>query len=341
MVLQRVTTEKAVHQLVAHLLSATRRRPVAVVSTRNHEREPLIDAEYIQTEAGHLADVVVIPTGPLTYEMESLMVVGTHVFGGAGRVYPPGTGWERDNRQSPLRFAHDPDAAVRSAEKLVDDVLAAAHRPMIAADQGNPGSTATGNSPPEVPETDAGELQAALVTIATLKQQMVDLRGKHTEQLTAARKKTSKNRPADTLTPTIYDTGLFLNTDDAVRYAVHLTWVQRIPATDKAVLSVQDYDISAAFAGSLEKLDEAQLSKALKCVVDVLTDLSRQMPTRRVHPLRTAVGPDAPVTRSDGATCYRASIEAQTASARRLHYWKLPSGRIELSRIVNHDDMTP
>ena len=103
-----------------------------------------------------------------------------------------------------------------------------------------------------------------------------------------------------------------------------------------------DYDLGPLFAASVTALDDTEQATALKCVVDVLTDLARTLTSRRVHPLRTgAGGDDAPITRADGAVCYRASIEVSTASARRLHYWKLPNGRIELSRIVLHDDVEP
>jgi hypothetical protein len=29
-----------------------------------------------------------------------------------------------------------------------------------------------------------------------------------------------------------------------------------------------------------------------------------------------------------------------TAAARRLHYWRLPGGRVELAKIVYHDDFS-
>jgi hypothetical protein len=312
---------------------------VAVISTRNHEPNPLIDALLVEAEAGHLADVVVIPTGPLTYEMESLMAPGTHVFGGAGRVYPPGIEWEQNTRKSPLRFAYDEDAAGRAAQSLIEDAVASSYKPAGGVDIGS--ETVLVAVPDAEPQkyTPDTELAAALAENVALRRQLTELRERTTEQLTAARKKSGKVR--DTAATFAYDPLLFVDAEDAIRYAVHTTWASRIPAGDKALLRVPGYDIGEDFAGSLDKLDESQIAKTFKCVVDVLTDLSRQMPARRVHPLRANVGPDSAVTRLDGAVCYRASLEAQTASARRLHYWKLPSGRIELSRVVTHDDMRP
>jgi hypothetical protein len=60
------------------------------------------------------------------------------------------------------------------------------------------------------------------------------------------------------------------------------------------------------------------------------------------HPLREADENSKPeVIRDDGAASRRAYIESHTAQSRRLHYWKLKDGSIELSRVGLHDDFTP
>jgi hypothetical protein len=89
-------------------------------------------------------------------------------------------------------------------------------------------------------------------------------------------------------------------------------------------------------------MDAGQLQKIFRAVVDVLTGYVRELGSRNVHPLREGTGAgDAGVTRSDGSVCLRAYVEQSTPSARRLLYWQSPSRRIELSRVVLHDDMNP
>ena len=63
------------------------------------------------------------------------------------------------------------------------------------------------------------------------------------------------------------------------------------------------------------------------------------MAAREVHPKRTGPGGDDPqeIRETDGATCWRMSVEIGVAAARRVHYWKLPDGRIELHELVSHD----
>lgn len=78
----------------------------------------------------------------------------------------------------------------------------------------------------------------------------------------------------------------------------------------------------------------------MKCVVDVLTDRAKDLSSRDLHRLRSGDGgSDAPRTRAeDSAVAWRAAIEVNAASARRLHYWAI-GNRIELSQVGVHDDM--
>jgi hypothetical protein len=101
-----------------------------------------------------------------------------------------------------------------------------------------------------------------------------------------------------------------------------------------------EFAVGSGFADSLEKLSASQFSKAMKCVVDVLCDLARD--ARGIHPLRGSVSTElGGITRNDGSVCWRAYVEQKTSSARRLHFWKLPDGSVELSRVVTHEDMKP
>ena len=76
--------------------------------------------------------------------------------------------------------------------------------------------------------------------------------------------------------------------------------------------------------------------------MEVLTGLAEQSTGRELHQLRTSAGGNAaPQSRTDGAVCYRVSMQIHTPSARRLHFWKCPDGTIELSRVVVHDVMEP
>jgi len=131
------------------------------------------------------------------------------------------------------------------------------------------------------------------------------------------------------------------NDDLWLRNEIELAWIERVPRVDKLRLPLpSDYLIGARFAESLSSLDDSQFDKAMKCVVDVLTDRAKDLASRDLHRLRSGDGgSDAPRVRSeDGAVAWRAAIEINAASARRLHYWAIGS-RVELSQVGVHDDM--
>lgn len=124
-----------------------------------------------------------------------------------------------------------------------------------------------------------------------------------------------------------------------IRHEVSSAWATRVTASEKSRYPVRDYRIGLTFASSLEILDAAQFAKAMRAVVDVVTGRVVDIPGRELHRLRQGSGGDEPyVVRADGARCWRASIESNVPSARRLHYWELPGGVVELSRVVLHDD---
>lgn len=58
-------------------------------------------------------------------------------------------------------------------------------------------------------------------------------------------------------------------------------------------------------------------------------------------PLRINEAGDSPQRVSDdGARADRVSLQVNTPSARRLHFWRLPDGHIELSKVGVHDDLS-
>lgn len=130
--------------------------------------------------------------------------------------------------------------------------------------------------------------------------------------------------------------------EEQFRYEVHLEWARRIPAAEKARLPEGQYLLGPDFLTTLDALDERDRTKAVEVVVDIITGRVHDLPGRQTHQLRAGSGgDDAYVTRDDGATCWRVSLQHKTPQARRLHFWMLADGTYELSSVRRHDDMTP
>ena len=138
--------------------------------------------------------------------------------------------------------------------------------------------------------------------------------------------------------------GLFATGAERVRHDVYLAWAQNVPAVDKErQVLPRDWTVGPEFAATLYGFTEpGVVAKALKATVEVLTGMAERNAAREVHGLRSNPGGDAAqLVRADGARCFRAAIEQRVAAARRLHFWRLPDGSIELSRVVVHGDFKP
>lgn len=71
-----VDDERAASALADLLNGSARRRPVVVVTIPAGRTEPWIDVEEIAREAGSLAGVYLMPTGPFTWEFSNRMAEG-------------------------------------------------------------------------------------------------------------------------------------------------------------------------------------------------------------------------------------------------------------------------
>lgn len=134
----------------------------------------------------------------------------------------------------------------------------------------------------------------------------------------------------------------FVGDEDQLRFEVLAEWARAIPAAEKAGRPLAEYTLGPRFLPSLSDLEGVSRDRVVWTLVMVLTGLAPEMNGLQVHRLRTGAGGDDPFRqRDDGAICWRVSLQVNTPSARRLHYWKLPGGAYELSRVVLHDDVEP
>src|SRR5690606_37099821 len=134
----------------------------------------------------------------------------------------------------------------------------------------------------------------------------------------------------------------FLDDEEQLRFEVLTEWARTVPAAEKADRPLAPYTLGPRFLGSLTDVEGVSRERVVWTLVMVLTGLAPEMNGLQAHRLRGgAGGDDPPRQREDGALCWRVALQVNTPSARRLHYWRLPGGAYELSRVVLHDDMEP
>jgi hypothetical protein len=135
----------------------------------------------------------------------------------------------------------------------------------------------------------------------------------------------------------------FADREQGFRYAVLTAWATRTPLGEQSERPLPEYDIGPDFLRSLDDVPGIAIGKVADVVVEVVTGRVRELAGRDLHQLRESGAATAPYVRraTDGATCWRAALQLRAPQARRIHYWVLPGGRVELSRVALHDDFRP
>jgi len=120
------------------------------------------------------------------------------------------------------------------------------------------------------------------------------------------------------------------------------TW-GRLNATeaDRTNYPYREPVLGPRFLTTLDAVQGISRDKILEVCAHVVSYRAFTIAGFEVHQLRTSQGGDSPPRkRDDGATAWRVSLQVKTPSARRLHYWQLVDGTIELAQINTHDDLS-
>lgn len=122
---------------------------------------------------------------------------------------------------------------------------------------------------------------------------------------------------------------------------LEMAWEDSVEAGDRLAYPWREPVLGPEFLESLEEIEGIARGRILDVCAHVVSGRAPEIQSLEVHALRAGMGgEDAQRTRPDGSKAFRCSLQTKTAAARRLHYWQLPDGRIELARVVYHDDFS-
>jgi len=131
--------------------------------------------------------------------------------------------------------------------------------------------------------------------------------------------------------------------DEEVRFRneVYQAWQRLTTPADRERYPWREPVIGPELLDSLEQVHGVSRERVVEVCAEVVCRRAPDRAGLEVHPLRINEGGDSPQrVRADGARAYRASLQVHTPAARRLHYWELPDGGVELAKIVYHDDFS-
>lgn len=137
-----VATAQEADRLAAYLLTASRGRPVVVVTRATGRTVAYAAVDELREALTGLADLVEITTAKASWAFSETVPDGCQVYGGAGRVYPIGNEWLDDPYLSPLRFAYSVTDRTEITRLLRSDAMSMSarveHSRPAAAEQPRP-----------------------------------------------------------------------------------------------------------------------------------------------------------------------------------------------------------
>lgn len=159
-------------------------------------------------------------------------------------------------------------------------------------------------------------------------------RAEKTARSDARRQRDAASQLRDTLAAAMPETA-------ALRTLIQARWEASTTTADRAQYPWREPTFGPEFATSLDHVEGVSRERVFDVCADVACRRAADRPGLELHALRSGDHGGAPQrVRPDGAKAYRASLQVRTPAARRLHYWELPDGGIELAKIVYHDDFT-
>ena len=120
---------------------------------------------------------------------------------------------------------------------------------------------------------------------------------------------------------------------------VRASWERQTTPADRERYPWHDPVLGPEFLTSLDRVEGIGRERVVEVCAHAVSGRAAFIPGLELHPLRTSETGGAPQReRADGAKAWRASLQSNTAAARRLHFWRLRDGRVELAKVVYHDD---
>jgi predicted RNA-binding protein with RPS1 domain len=180
------------------------------------------------------------------------------------------------------------------------------------------------------------ELAAADAARADLFEQVKELRAQLTETKRELRSERDsraalERRVASELDP--------LSSERAFLRAVRLCHARLLDESERFEHPLVRMRVGKRFLESARELEGLDLDKLVEVCSQVACGIVQEIPAREVHPLRAA-GSSSRRRAHDGALAWRCSLQDNTPSARRLHYWNVPGpdgGAIEFALACVHD----
>jgi hypothetical protein len=193
-------------------------------------------------------------------------------------------------------------------------------------------------------ETELDALRQENTLLHRERNSLISQKQRQARESTSARRTRAKADPNKSNTRSRRDR--WSTDEDWFNEELRRVWISKYQPGERSStvpLNLERYSFGPEFFESVldRNVTEDELRKIVRVIIHIVTGKETTDPQNNVHPLRQSESAaSSPRMREDGAKALRANIEENTAQAKRLHYWKLTNGNLELMKVVIHDDFT-
>lgn len=340
--LWRLADPQSVGMLREEVFSTSRLLPLIVVTTASDTGQPRIDVDELVETTSDYANVAVIESSATAFALSDVMPEELRVYGGATRLFWPNADPNDRGSTHPLFITPTEADGPRTLQRIEDALTEAGY---IQPEEGEaPGivppwlAPSAGAPPTSGKQREADEARRLRGEVSLLRERNNEL----VTEVGALRKQVRglTDRNAD-LENRLHSRRVYDDPAQQLDHEIWLAWLHAYSETDREQYPLVTYRFGARFVDSVETIEGVERDKIVATCVDVLTRRAWQINGRQARQMRTSEVGNAPVRVRvhDQATAWRCNLQTASPSARRLMWWEIPDGSIELAVVALHDDV--
>lgn len=328
--------------LVETLFDTARYLPLVLTSTASDTGRPRLDLSSLIERVGEHVNVVVLCDQTVARTFSDLAPEGFRTYGGGTRLVWPNAGRDDPASAHPLFLTATEDKSEVTIGRIVSALTRAGHMAPTATDTNDVAGTKTlwDQPSPTARRTTvkSDPTQVLRAELATATERASTLATEN-----AALRKTVRSL-ADQVTgleERLHHRAVYADPARQLEHEIQLAWLTTYTEHDRQVYPLATYRFGADFVASVETIAGIERDKIVAACVDVLTRRAFEVNGRKARQMRTSEEGGAPVRVRvhDAAVAWRCNLQTNTASARRMMWWQLPDGTIELAVVALHDDV--
>jgi hypothetical protein len=317
--------------LVDEIFREDRHVPLLVVSVASDTQCPRVDLEVLRSAVDEAVNIALLTT----MSASSMLTDRLHdelwaVFGGAIRLFGPYAKTADSPYDHPLYLTFPEDDPAATVNRIRRDLV---RRGYIVDEPATPAARASAT---EAPWMNGVATASQPSREAWLEDQLDTARAEATDLRKQVRSLTDQ---VAELERRLHHREVFADPERQLRHEIEMAYLLGYSEAERERTLLASYALGPKFLRSFDELGGVSREKVVSCIVGILTRRAHEITGRQVHQMRVSEQPGSAYrTRADGATCWRASIQVNTPQARRLMWWDVPGGVIELAAVGLHDD---